>query len=458
MRYWIVAVVVAMAAGGCQTYEPQPLDLRGHAERWRRGAEDLSGTAAFVEQLGADGEAGAFDASDGLTLGEAQRVALALNAELRAARMRAKVPLAGSRHAGRWDDPELGFDVLRIVESVDKPWIGGVGLSITIPLSGRLAAEREKAWAEYSAAWRRIAIAEAETAAAVEQAWIGWSAAQRRAALLDEHASRLSELRDATDRLRAAGELATTDARLIAIEHETILTERDETSTDAARLRLALLEYLGLTPDAPIALHASIEAAEVSIDGAIDAVLLKHPRIELAKAEYEVAEQTLRREIRKQYPDLTIGPAYENEEGQSRIGLSGAIPVPLINRNRRGIAEAAAERDAKRVEAEQAYEQLAARYAAARVEHDAAAGRYARLTERVAPMIDGQLEDVRRLIDLGEVDVLRLTDAFEKAVQTRMKLLDAARDRALAAAQLRHLIEPTWIAVPAQRESKGSNP
>ena len=58
------------------------------------------------------------------------------------------------------------------------------------------------------------------------------------------------------------------------------------------------------------------------------------------REEYEVAEHALHREIRKQYPDLTIGPLYETDQGQSRLGFLGATPLPLLNATRPGIAEA----------------------------------------------------------------------------------------------------------------------
>ena len=45
---------------------------------------------------------------------------------------------------------------------------------------------------------------------------------------------------------------------------------------------------------------------------------------------------------------LTLGPMYESEQGQSRIGFFGVVPLPFLNANRRGIAQARASRELAR--------------------------------------------------------------------------------------------------------------
>ena len=58
-----------------------------------------------------------------------------------------------------------------------------------------------------------------------------------------------------------------------------------------------------------------------------DLINEQHPALIALHDEYAVSEATLLREIRKQYPDLTIGPAYESEQGDSRIGLVAGIEL-----------------------------------------------------------------------------------------------------------------------------------
>ena len=59
-------------------------------------------------------------------------------------------------------------------------------------------------------------------------------------------------------------------------------------------------------------------------------------RLRRLREEYEVAEHALHREIRKQYPDLTIGPLYETDQGQSQDRLPRRDPDPRPERESPG--------------------------------------------------------------------------------------------------------------------------
>ena len=143
-RICTTLLLIAAGLAGCQSYRPSPLDLRGHASRWAARDPGAADVAEYARRLTGMGypQSGPFDASDGLSLREAEAVALFFNPRLRVARLKAQVPLLGAREAGRWEDPELAIDGERIVESVDDPWVLGGTINFTIPLSGRLGVER----------------------------------------------------------------------------------------------------------------------------------------------------------------------------------------------------------------------------------------------------------------------------------------------------------------------------
>src|SRR5690606_28099797 len=117
----------------------------------------------------------------------------------------------------------------------------------------------------------------------------------------------------------------------------------------------------------------------------------------LAAARYHAAEERLRLEVRKQYPDITLGPVYGNEEGMDRLGVGFSVPIPILNANRRGIAEANAARDAARAEWEQAVQEASSALAQAEAAIAATRQRVTTLQETVAPLANQQIEHVRRL-------------------------------------------------------------
>jgi outer membrane protein TolC len=77
--------------------------------------------------------------------------------------------------------------------------------------------------------------------------------------------------------------------------------------------------------------------------------LLVRSDIRSALAEYAAAQSALSLEIAKQYPDLHLSPGYQwnaGSTGEHDWQLGGTIELPILNRHRGPIAEAAAKREA----------------------------------------------------------------------------------------------------------------
>lgn len=453
----VAILLTAMAMAGCHSYQPRPLDLKRYAQDWRSRSISDDSVVAFADELATQEGTplSAFDPNDGLTLAEAEAVALLLNPRVRVLRLQADVPLVGAREAGRWNDPSVSFDVMRILSSVQEPWILGGGVSLTLPISGRLAVERDLAWADYTAAWREAALAEWRLLTDLQTAWFQWSAAQREVDLLRDHLDRLEPIEQMAADLVGAGELASTEARVLRMETARRRVQLEQRRAEAQQQRVALLALLGLPPEASVELVPAIALSELSSTPDQEAASLqRHPAVLLSEAEYEIAEQRLHREIRRQYPDLTLGPRSEWEQGQSRIGLGGSLPVPLWNRNTRRIKEARAAREAARAEAEATLQRLTHRLEQLRAEARAAQRRRQSLERQVAPLVDEQMEEVHRLIDLGEVNVLLLQDALTRALQVKRAVLEAGLEQATAEAALHAMLQPRWVIEQADDASK----
>lgn len=162
----------------------------------------------------------------------------------------------------------------------------------------------------------------------------------------------------------------------------------------------------------------------------------------IAAAEYEAAEKTLELEVRKQYPDLHIGPGYGREDGQDQVLLGLSIPIPILNANRQRIAEARAQRELAQVGFEATLEQTFAALRAAEVRLVAASRRRQTLETEIVPLVDAQYTDARQVARLGEVNTLVLLESLTRQQEAKVGLVEAARDEALAAIDLDELIGP----------------
>lgn len=448
MRFTVPACLlsVALLLGGCQSYRPAPPNLNSHVRSWTVRSPDSSGVRAYAAALSRlnPGERGPFDASDGFGPEEAEAVALLLNPELRVARLEARVPLLSACEAGRWEDPEFNLDLLRVLESVPSPWLLATGLRFTIPVSGRLSAERARAFAEADAAFCAAYVAEIDVVTRLREAWNRWTVTGERISLLTAYVDGLQEILEFAQAQRDANQIGEPELRVLALEQVRRQGELVALRNEKVRQFLDLKKLMGLTPEADVALVPAMADDAISTEPEAERARLRlvSPDLALAHARYVEAERALQVEIKRQYPDLGLAPLYENEDGEPRLGVGGGVTLPLWNRNRQAIAESRAERDAARGAYQARYQLLVADLADARADHRTATDTGRWLRDRVAPMADLQLADLRKLGQLGDMDVLILKDALTGVLESKLQILDTHFQKAQAATRIRALVHP----------------
>ena len=366
--------------------------------------------------------------------------------------------------AGRWDDPEVALAGGRKRESVDgavdpdraggrapasieRSWISATALSITLPISGRVAAERRARSAEHKEALLAAAEAEWRVLLALHEAWIRWEAATARLHLLDEHLELLEQFTAIAGALSEAGELEPGGARLFAIEQAQKKALRDRTQLECTGLRAEILQQMGLVPGSPVSLLPDwTNPTPMNPTGTEQAWVLHHPSTARVRAAYAAAEARLRVELRKQYPDITFSPSYEDEGSESALVLGLGFPVPVWNANRPGIARARAERDIARARAEAMLESLLGAQAQAVARQEGARLRRERLATEAAQLVDRQMAEAQALLRIGEADAGLLFQALAQAFAIKLELLEASEEERLAAAKAAALVAPvsTW--------------
>jgi outer membrane protein TolC len=439
----------AVMLAGCQSYQSRPLDLAAHRDGWLARTPGDEPVRAFAERLAEAGESTVFDLSDGLTLAEGEIVALVFNPDLRLARLRAGVSAATAEHAGLWDDPQFGLDFLSLTENASNPLVVTPGLSFTIPISGRLEAEKAKADASLASELTRVAEQEWQTRTEVRRAWLRWSAARLKAEQTERLLASIESLVASTGKLVDAGEIARTEAALFTIEQASQRHALLRFRGEAAEAEQALRSLLGLAPGSPLELVPTVVFRVESEDMTPEAMADRNLILARLRDEYEVAERTLRREVREQYPDLTIGPVAEFDRGDTLLGLSLALPIPILNANKQGIAEAHAERDLARAAFETAYERLAGSLAATQARLTNIRAQREIIETDIAPMVDRLLTDAQSLLQIGEGGTLMLLESLTRVGKTQLNLIETRLDESLALAELSLLIGPSSVATIA---------
>jgi cobalt-zinc-cadmium efflux system outer membrane protein len=255
--------------------------------------------------------------------------------------------------------------------------------------------------------------------------------------------SSLDSVVETTGKLAKAGELPRTESALFKIEQES-------RKADIARLRgrekegeQEIRSLMGISPSAPATLTPTLSAADGKGGGNLTET---NPTLIRLQSNYEVAELTLLREIRKQFPDLELGPNFEDDQGQSKIGVIGAIPIPIFNSNKAGIAAARAEREVARAAYETELERTQGRLAATRARLEGNRSRRQSIDSNVVPLVDRQIDDARHLLEIGEGGSLVLLESLVRAHQAKLDLIEARFDESATQNEIRHLLGPDRMA------------
>lgn len=440
-------VLLATVAGGCQSYQAKPLDMPELRAAFLARTPESPAVRAFAESLTPrEAEGATFDPADGVSCAEAEVVALVFNADLRVARLRAGVSQATADTAGLWEDPTLGVDLARIIDSTPEPWKAFGSLSLTIPISGRLAIAKQQAGAAHAAELARVAQQEWAVRMELRRAWTNWSALAAQHAATRDVGTRADEVVALVDVMERSGEIARTQGRLFRIEQATKAADLATLASRVEESELRLKRLMGLAPDALVTFQASgigppptnnlqsASDAGTRADPEAPAVAIEHsnPALRVARAEYAAAEKALELAIRAQYPDLVIGPGFGREDGMDQVLLGLSVPLPILNANRGAIAEARAQRDVAHATVEAALEGALADVHAADVRRAAATARREALETTIVPLVEAQYADARELARLGEVNTLVLLESITRQHEAQLALIDARREEALA--------------------------
>jgi outer membrane protein, heavy metal efflux system len=441
-----VSIISAMAAvvscQGLQTYQSKPLELVSHNNKWLEQAPESITVMDFVKRIeNESGKSFDYNPLNGVTLSEAKMIALVYNPDLRVARLKANVTTANAKNAGLWDDPSLSFDVLKVTESIPKPWTVASSLSFTIPLSGRLRAEKNQATAAMHAELDRVAEEEWGVTHNLQKTWLAWAALKSELEETQFVVSTLESIVRSSIKIAEQGEITRTEANFFSIEQTSQKVEVERLQGEILAMEQEIRGLMGLSPKAPVKFITSLKVQNVTPDS--QRLALNNPSLNRLRSEYKVAEYDLILEIRKQYPDLVLGGQSEEDQDQSSIGFLGAIPIPSLNANRGGIAKAKANRELAQAAFETEYERYIGKLAALEARRNSLVAQKTSMKKILIPMVDQQLVDAKKLIKIGEAESLVLLESLVRSNEAKLKVIDVQHKISQVESDIDYLLGPT---------------
>ncbi len=347
------------------------------------------------------------------TLDSAVRTALARHPAIAAARAEVAAAEARLDQAGRFPNPLLETGYAPNVNG--REWTLSGGVVQPVPVAARLSRARAVARAELEAARADARDAERRLAAEVRLLLVRLLGVheQRRLGLRQVANSR--ELAEAMTRHAASGEISSLDAAQVALETRRLELALLELDSAEEELLSELRPMLGLDEAVPVILTDTLEAPAPPAP----AKAMERPDRIAAAARATAARHAVDLARAHRWQDLEVGlfAEFERSEDEPRgleedrtIGLRLSFPLPLWERKRGGVAEAAAREERAARELDLTDLRIRSQQAAHRTRMQAAMRRETAIKEQLLPMaldLERRLEAAHRQGQAALVEVLR---------------------------------------------------
>jgi outer membrane protein, heavy metal efflux system len=337
---------------GCATYHPQPLSPEKTAAQLEARRLDDAGLKKFLEQNSGH-ELKNWPATN-WDLPELTLAAFYFHPSLEVARAQWLVAQAGLKTAGARPNPSVsfapGYDSQ--IPGNFSPWLLPVTFDLPVETAGKRGkriAEAEKIsesarWNFVSAAW--------QIRSGVRASLLDFTIAGRRADLLEKQFAAQQQIVKLLQQRFDTGEISRPELTVAQIALNKTLLDLSDAQSKKSDARSHLAEALGLSEAAldgeKLNFDFSTGDAEALTSADVRGVALRSRADILgALADYAAAEDDLRLEIARQYPDLHFGPGYawnNGNAGDNQWSLGLTLELPVLDQNQGPIAEAEARR------------------------------------------------------------------------------------------------------------------
>lgn len=299
-----------------------------------------------------------------LSMSEALDWAFRVQRQLVAARLEVDERVVDTTAAKLWPNPEFDYSVNNLVLGAGndqerdlrprfaEQTIQSFGISQAFDVARGRWAKLQHARAGVRLAQCRLQDVLREVAHNVQSAFLATAREEREHALAQEFAQRWQESVQVMAARLKAGDIAQTDLLKIQLEaqraHNAMLGARKE----LAQARAALAAHMGLESADVLPAHVRLpERPTASTQPASSQALLasaleRRPDLLAAGQAVAQAEAQLVVARREALPEVTVGLAYGRSQfmisgdNPHTLGLSVSVPLPVINRNQVGRAQA----------------------------------------------------------------------------------------------------------------------
>lgn len=418
--------ILPLAVVACTTYNPQPVDLQRDSAEWKQLSARLC------------------SGNNSMSLSKMHEIGLLLNPELNQARLKYAKSTSVAEVSGLWEDPNLSASVAQVREA--DVTNRGIGLGITLPVTGLPSLAKKIAECYKQADYLTMQSKERNYLVQLDKLRYQVLATHAKMNLMKTRVRQQAEEQKSAQRMHELGEMEFADYQVICRRLNDGQKELQEMEQQHLEQHLELIKRLGLHPDTRVVELSGHfpDSIPASVPSFAQENLLRHPALLAAMANHDTSEAELKREIRKQYPELTLNPGFDHEDGNSKLVLGVGVSLPLWNRNQSAIAGATSERNIKEYDAVQVWREMVLNSVSLSDMQSLLLKHCRAEKERVATLSVAEKQQ-EKLYSIGETKLPAVADARQEAYLRRMNYIDCLSKLLTTQVEL-HYLNPDFIA------------
>lgn len=420
----LFSLLSLLLLGSCAHYAPAPVDVPRESAQWLNFSNRLCASTRP------------------LTPDALRHVGLLLNPDLNKARLTYASSTASSRYAGLWEDPSFSLEGERVLKENITNY--AIGPTLSIPVTGIPSLSRRIAEQYREADYWAMRGQERDFLSRLDQLRHQIIVEHAREELTRKRLTVLEEEKSRIRQLQELGEVSFSDYQTASQRLSDTIKEAQERDREHLSLHQQLLALLGLHPATRMPeLEGSIpNETPPSVAAPTAEELMLSPQLKSLAATYGAGEEELRREIRRQYPALSLGPSLAREESENKVGLGLELNLPLWNRNREAIARAEGERAIKGHDLMQQWRDLL-RESGNLAEQQHLALNHCRSEQGRLKSLTEAVHQQEKLFSMGETTLPELANARHEFYQRQLNYLTCLETLLTIQTQLRYL-NPTY--------------
>ncbi len=442
IKKWFLPLLGSGLVAGCAG----PLDQRWEHSTYRSQQNRYMERDLQVAEGRADAAQDSIfriDALDALSVEDAIRLAIQHNPQLRAAGYRVDAASGRVLQAGLYPNPSLSFSGEAIGSDAGSGGETAYAIEQEIVLGGRLQRARDVADSDRLAAQESFIAQEFTLATQVSRAYFGVVSAQQQLVDRQELSSLSSQLLDAVRARAEAGSATEPDLLRAEVVYEQSQIELDSARNQDVAARQVLASVIGVEHLIDLPLTTSVDqfARLPAYEDIVASTLAANSRMSMARISVERARQSHKLAKAESAPTLvaSIGPRYSDIDGETTLDVGLNLEIPLFDRNQGEIEATLSERLSASAELRNVQLELLAEVAQAWAVYQSSLVAVERYQQQLLPKAVRTLDLTRQAYQSGKVDYLRLLDAQQVMIESRLSYIEAAEQLHNAVALLNEL-------------------